>query len=194
MHLGDITGNISLNEAITKHTYGLGALEGLKGEILILDNQPIISKVVDNQIHISNSTETKASLLVYSYVDEWKSIKVPDSVRKMKDIEELLGNYANSEPFSFIIEGKVKDLSWHVIDWVDGDNIHTPEKHQNSGLKGVLNTRRVIILGFFSRKHQGVFTHHSSNMHIHFVTDDKTISGHVDDVEMTDDFKIEIMK
>jgi acetolactate decarboxylase len=38
------------------------------------------------------------------------------------------------------------------------------------------------LIGFFSTRHHGVFTHHSSNTHIHVVLPDEKLSGHVDNV------------
>ena len=43
-------------------------------------------------------------------------------------------------------------------------------------------TEHATLLGFFSKHHQGVFTHHGENTHFHFVDEEKRLTGHVDAV------------
>ena len=38
----------------------------------------------------------------------------------------------------------------------------------------------IDILGFYSEAHKGVFTHHDSNLHMHFKTETVNLAGHVD--------------
>ena len=39
------------------------------------------------------------------------------------------------------------------------------------------------IIGFFSTNHEGVFTHHDSNIHLHLITKDLSMMGHLDEIE-----------
>lgn len=87
-------------------------------------------------------------------------------------------------PFPFMIKGKVNRAEWHVINWKDRDTEHTPEKHKSSGLRGEIENREVRLLGFYSDKHHAIFTHHSTNMHLHILTDDERIAGHLDDFQL----------
>ena len=73
-----------------------------------------------------------------------------------------------------------KSFDWHVINWKDGDTEHSHEKHINSGLNGTIENRQVEMLGFYSDSHHAIFTHHTTNMHIHVKTVDTKIAGHVD--------------
>lgn len=67
MHKGDISVQADLSEfQNTEHFYALGAVESLKGEILILDSKPFVSSVQDQKLTISNSFEHKATLLSLS--------------------------------------------------------------------------------------------------------------------------------
>lgn len=71
MHKGDISAQADLTDfKNTQHFYALGAMENLKGEILILDSKPFISSVQDQELAISNSFDHKAALLVYASVDK----------------------------------------------------------------------------------------------------------------------------
>jgi acetolactate decarboxylase len=38
------------------------------------------------------------------------------------------------------------------------------------------------VLGFFSTRHQTIFTHHDSFLHMHLITTDKKWMGHLDEL------------
>lgn len=185
---GNIQQVISLDTlSKKKHLYALGAVNNLKGEIQVFDSKPSNSFIVDNRLQIKDSYNIKASLLVYAEVKEWDSFKIENSKTKSNLEDQIFELATNSgintdEPFPFLLEGAVASLDWHVINWKDGDTIHNHKKHKESGLNGTLTNKRVQIIGFYSTKHKAVFTHHTTNMHMHFKTDDTTIAGHIDDL------------
>ncbi len=189
MMSGDLKATVALDSISKKeHLYALGAAENLKGEIQILDGEVSNSFVKNNEIQIENTTKGKAALLVYAQVQDWISLSIPKSIDTKKHLEafvfekaEALG-IATEDPFPFLIEGEISKLQWHVIDWPEQDMVHTHQKHQESGLNGSFSNEQVKILGFYSEKHKTIFTHHSTNMHLHFITDKLSIAGHVDDV------------
>lgn len=172
------------------HLYALGAAENLHGEIQIFDGEPFYSTVTDSDVAIGPASITKASLLVYASIEEWESINIPNSVTSMADLEAFVSqaaqqkNWYSDKPFPFLISGKVAKLSWHVIQWDIRDTEHSHAKHKSSGLQGILNQEDVDILGFYSEKHKGIFTHHSTNMHLHFKTSQGELAGHVDDLSI----------
>jgi len=84
----------------------------------------------------------------------------------------------------FLISGKIKFIDWHVINWDPADKVHTHIKHTNSGPHGRIKDAEVLILGFYSNKHRAIFTHHASDLHMHFKTKDRTLAGHIDDLEL----------
>jgi len=187
MHKGDISAQADLTDfQDTKQFYALGAVENLKGEILILDSKPYISSVKDQNLTISNSFDHKATLLVYASVDKWTTFTIPENVITYEDLEKHIEQTAKDngvnteEPFPFLINGQAKSFDWHVIDWKDGDTEHSHKKHINSGLHGTLTDQDVEILGFYSKSHHAIFTHHTTNMHLHVKTTDNKTSGHLD--------------
>ncbi len=187
MHKGDLSAKVNLQDLETlEHLYALGAVENLKGEILILDGKPFISSVQDQELATSNSFTYKATLIVYTSIEKWKSFEIPDSISTYKDLEDYVYKMAKDnkidveEPFPFLLSGVARSIDWHVIDWKLGDNEHTHEKHINSGMHGTLENQNVEILGFYSNSHHTIFTHHSTNMHLHVKTSDEKIAGHLD--------------
>lgn len=197
---GNIQPVISLDTlSEKKHLYALGAVNNLKGEIQVFDSKPSNSFVVDSSLQINESYSIKASLLVYAEVEEWDSFQIENSKTK-SDLEEQIfelatnGGINTEEPFPFLLEGTVASVDWHVINWKDGDNIHNHRKHKESGLNGTLANKKVQIIGFYSTKHKAVFTHHTTNMHMHFKTDDNAIAGHIDDLSLNQTITLKLPK
>ena len=191
MHKGDISAKADLKAFKNReHFYALGAFDNLKGEIQIFDSKSFNTKVIDSSLTFDNSFDNKATLLVYTSVSKWKSINIPDNIITYKQLENYIEQIAKEnqikidEPFPFLIEGTLKSFDWHVINWKSGDNEHSHEKHISSGLHGTINNTQVELLGFYSDSHHAIFTHHTTNMHIHVKTDDKKIAGHLDDLTL----------
>lgn len=189
MHQGDISAKADLADFQgTAHFYALGAAENLKGEIQIFDSAPLNTRVADGQLVFEPTFQPKAALLVYASVPQWQSVPIPADIPSYAELETFIEQAAAelginvSEPFPFLIEGSPASFDWHVIDWKEGDKEHSHEKHKNSGLHGTEINRSVEILGFYSNAHHAIFTHHSTNMHLHFTTTDHTLAGHLDDL------------
>lgn len=191
MHKGDISAQADLNDfKDLEHIYALGAVENLKGEILVLDGQAFISSVQDEQLVLDGSFDHKATLLVYAAVSNWNSIDIPNKISTYEELEQFIEQSANEhgidteEPFPFLIKGTPASFDWHVIDWPEGDAKHSHQKHVDSGLNGTVEHKAVEILGFYSKHHHAIFTHHTTNMHLHVKTTDNSISGHLDGIEL----------
>lgn len=187
MHKGDISAKAELSElGEIEHLYALGALENLKGEIQIFDSKPYNTIVSDSMLDFDKSFDKRATLLVYASVSKWRSIAIPDSIVSYQQLESYIAQSAAEhqiemdKPFPFLLEGTPQAFDWHVINWKDGDTDHSHEKHIHSGLHGTINNREVAMLGFYSDSHHAIFTHHTTNMHIHVKTVDNKLAGHVD--------------
>jgi hypothetical protein len=187
MRKGDISAQADLKELKNiKHLYALGAVENLKGEILILDSKPFISMPNEDSYSIKSTYDLKTTLLVYASVEKWKSYEIPSEIISYQDFEAYVEKVAaknginTEQPFPFMIEGMIKSAQWHVIKWPEGDSVHTHKKHQTVGPHGRIENRDVDILGFYSKHHHAIFTHHATNMHLHVKTKDNKLSGHLD--------------
>ena len=203
MHKGDLSSKVTLDELKDiNHLYALGAVENLKGEVLVLDGIPSISYVKGNDslktMMIDSSFEKNACLLVIASVEEWKSINIPNTVVTYDDFEIFVEEIAaengvnTDEPFPFMIEGVAKSFDWHVIDWPEGDTEHSHDKHIHSGLYGTHENQAVAMLGFYSNKHHAIFTHHTTNMHVHVKSDRAT--GHADGFVLGENMMLKLPK
>ncbi|MFT6922054.1 MAG: alpha-acetolactate decarboxylase [Crocinitomicaceae bacterium] len=187
MHKGDVSAKANLSDfEKSEHLYAIGALENLKGEIQIIDGESFNTFVLDSAIRFDKSFDRKAALLVYAIVEAWNTYEIPADIKTYEQLEGHIASVAKqnginvNEPFPFLIDGTAKSFDWHVINWKDGDTEHSHEKHVNSGLNGTIENKEVKLLGFYSDSHHAIFTHHTTNMHIHVKTIDNEIAGHVD--------------
>lgn len=183
----DISAKVDLSDfKNTKNFYALGAVEELKGEIQIFNSRPYITSVGKNSLNIDKTFTKKATLLVYATVENWESIAVPDNIISYEHLENFIKKVADEkginteEPFPFLLEGVIGSFDWHVINWKEGDTIHSHKKHKSTGMHGTMNAKEVVMLGFYSNSHHAIFTHHTTNMHIHVKTDGNGVGGHVD--------------
>ena len=141
-------------------------------------------------MEIDSSFNQKASLLVYAKVPEWITVEI-SGFESVSILESEIYRIAKSRgvdvanPFSFLLEGRVDSLAWHVIDWDENDKIHTHKKHKSSGLNGILENETVRIIGFYSKEHKGIFTHHTRDSHMHFRSMNRPLAGHLDELSMS---------
>lgn len=201
MMFGNLQATASLDTLKQKQNlYAIGAVENLKGEIQIFEGRPLNSSVNLEEITFDRTFDQKAALLVYAQVAKWQSVKIPKSLYSAARWEEFIALKAKdsgidiSKPFPFLIEGNVKSLKWHVIDWEEGDMVHSHEMHKQSGIRGVLENEEVEIIGFYSESHQTVFTHHSTFVHLHFKRKDEKLAGHIDDLQLGSNMILKLPK
>lgn len=201
MHEGDLRATVALDTLQSQpQLYGLGAVENLKGEVLIYDGAAIIATVEDSAIVIKRGFEHKAALLVYAQVKQWRECAVREELQDAHALADFILRVAKdngvnvSAPFAFLLKGKVASLDWHVIDWPQGDTLHTHAKHKASGMHGRLEQQAVEILGFYSDQHHGIFTHRDSNIHLHAKTVAGDLAAHVDELKVNPTMRLYLPK
>lgn len=193
MHEGKTDPVVTLRDVQQPHSYALGALSGLRGEVTILSGSAWLGYPGDGDTtrveQVASSPET-AALLVAAEVPKWRDVPVAADIAWStidKDVEALAkqAGVDVEQPFPVLIEGELFDLKWHVIDGrraAPGPSSH--EQHMQMAAKGGATSTRGTLLGFFSKQHQGIFTHHGENTHFHFVDVEQKLTGHVDAVSV----------
>jgi len=186
VHDGDVGAKVRLAELAQRpHLYAIGPLEGLTGEITVLDGQPTISTVERGIFRTHASLDHGAAFFVWTYSADWKPAALPESVRTLEQLEVYLPQAARAagleagKPLAFRIEGSIENLNYHVL----SPPLHTPptfEDHEQSKVHSSVTARTVRLVGFYSTEHRGVFTPGTSDVHVHFVTDDRRLAGHVE--------------
>jgi acetolactate decarboxylase len=187
MWKGEIFGKINLDTLQHKeHLYGIGPLANLQGEILINGGHAYQSRVSGpGSMQVIESFDAKAPFFVYDRVDHWVQYPLHDSIRTLKQIEQALFEVSKSHPvpFTFLIMAVMDKGSIHVVNLPSGTIVHNPdEAHQGQVDFPIFQTEGQVV-GFFSTQHQGIFTHHSSYVHAHFLSNNHQLMGHVDYAE-----------
>lgn len=185
MRLGKLEGSVMLDTLPKKNLYGIGPVEYLQGELMILDGTSYVSKVeTDSTMSVEASFDIKAPFFVYAQVKEWEKENLPEAITNPETLEAFLDEKFKdrNEPFVFRIEGNIDTALIHIVNLPEGIKVSSPEEAHQGIVYYPLKNENVELLGFFSRKHQAVFTHHDTFMHIHLITKNKKMMGHLDDI------------
>jgi alpha-acetolactate decarboxylase len=169
------------------HLYGMGPVEFLAGEILVLDGKAFKSRVVgDTGIQVTETLSRpfsiRAPFFGYARIASWVESGLPDSVRTLGQLEGFLDRTTRNRarPFFFQVKAMADTAEFHVVNLPKGLKVASPEEaHQGQKRFGIGNTQ-VILLGFFSTGHKAVFTHHDTFLHIHLLTEDRRKMGHLE--------------
>lgn len=183
MKKGELQGTIALDTLDKNHLYAIGPLEYLQGEITVFDGISYISNVeTDTSMMVSETLLVKAPFLVYTNIKKWEEIKIPNSINDLKSLEWFWNNLENKsdEPFAFKIEAQIKEANIHIVNLPKGVKVSSPEEAHQGQVNYILKDKAVDLIGFYSTKHHAVFTHHDTNMHIHLITKDRKLMGHLE--------------
>lgn len=185
MHKGQLEGNISLDSLSENGYYGIGPLAGLRGEILLFDGVPYVSFIKTNAVAVEEMPSATAPFLVYAQVKEWEESALPAEIQTQKQLENYLTDISgeSAEPFPFILSGMVAEADYHIQNLPEGTQVSSPAEAHQGQQNFTLQNTEVDMLGFYSKKHKGIFTHKDSYMHMHILSSDKSQMGHLDAIE-----------
>ncbi len=173
--------SIEVKEAL----YGLGPLEFLMGELLIIDGEAYVSKVLNDSVAlIGKSYNAKAPFFVHTYSDSWYELPVAKPVNSIEELESMVAGYARKAggPFVFRLSGKVAEATVHIVNLPPGSSVTSHEEAHQGKINYPVSHRDVDVVGFYSSDHKGIFTHHETHMHAHLITGDRRLMGHLDDI------------
>ncbi len=176
-----------------EHLYGLGPLAFLKGEIMIIDGESYISTVADDSSMVVERTdEVEAPFFGYGNVPSWSEMTLPDSVRTLTELERYLDATTKDRkrPFFFRLVGLVDEAVIHVVNLPDGSVVTSPDEAHVGQVDYPIKDAESELLGFFSTEHKAVFTHHDTYLHIHLITADRSMMGHVDALVLGDGVRL----
>ncbi len=181
---GEITGQVRLVDLlVAPGLNAVGPVEGLAGEITVIDGVAHVGEVRDNAFTSSQRADASSPFLVWANVREWSRQPLPSDALTSASLEALLptilgdAGFDPAQPVPFRIEGIATTLSFHVLHQVSGV-APGREAHDRAKVHGEIADAPVKLVGFYSAEHRGVFTPSSSDVHIHFT--DGSRSGHVE--------------
>lgn len=184
---GRLSGNIGLDTISNKQNlYGLGPVEYLAGEILIVDGKAYKSTVLtDSTMKVEETYTITAPFFAYANIIGWTEEKLPDTIQSIQQLEQFLMYTSRNlnRPFLFRFSGEVDQATIHIVNLPKGAYVSSPADAHRGQKSFLLTTQKVDVIGFFSTAHKGIFTHHDSYMHMHLITSDRQKMGHLDQVQ-----------
>lgn len=108
---GQRYGTIDIDTISNKqHIYGLGPIEYLAGEILLVDGKGYKSVVVnDTTMLVTETFAMKAPFLGYANIKSWTERKLPDSISTLQQLENYLDLATKNYPGPFLFQAHCND-------------------------------------------------------------------------------------
>jgi alpha-acetolactate decarboxylase len=194
IHSGETQGVVKLREISTSPgSYGLGALAGLRGEILLWDGKLFVSRgLLANGAVEPAAPMDEAVFFVEARVEAWDEVSIPDDMPQVQFESFVLQTAArrglsSDRPFPFTVRGNFHRVLWHVVTGAATGNhggqagrTHS-QGHANNRVFDQANVTG-FLLGFYSGSAlEGVISHPGERFHIHYADAGFSVSGHVDD-------------
>jgi len=175
------------------HFYGVGAVEGLQGEITIADSKPIVTAVTpDGRLRDDPPSNVKAAMLIGQSAPEWTHVELTRDIphdRFDDAIAEAASSHAVdiAQPFMFVIEGEFKDVRLHVINGACPlhARMHKIElRPEDRPFELEAETLDGTLVGVYAADSVGALTHPATSVHVHLIYTDpntgKQVTGHVE--------------
>ena len=183
MFNGQLAGLIDLDGLALPGTFGIGPLEFLRGEVLVLDGEVYTAAVNNSGSMLVTRDQAKmAPFFVHQTVKQWTDVQLPDSVVDLAGLDRFLtARYAGlNEPFAFRLSGPFERVEVHIVNVPLGTVINGPDDAHRNNKHFQITGTQAEALGFFSTAHKAVFTHHDTNIHVHAITAERDWMGHAE--------------
>ena len=192
---GDTQGVVKLREILTlPGSFGLGALEGLQGEILLWDGKLLVSRGHSaNGATEPSAPADEAVFFAETRVEAWDEMAIPNDMTRVEFelfvLQTAVGRGLSSDrAFPFAVRGSFRRVLWHVVTGASAahsdQNTKAGRIHsQGHARNRVFDQANVagFLLGFYSGVAlEGTISHPGERFHVHYADVGFSISGHVD--------------
>ncbi|MCF7764395.1 MAG: acetolactate decarboxylase [Verrucomicrobia bacterium] len=203
---GQSQARVSLGDLTRKpHFYGVGAAEGLAGEISFLDSKPTVTSVsADGSLRNALTEDAKATLLIGQSVTHWQSVQVEEDIpaddfdRHLRALAAQLG-LPDTRAFMFLVEGEFQEVKLHVINGacpvhaksrgIEIRKEHRPYEQSSKRMRGTL-------VGVHALNAAGRLTHPGTTTHRHLVFEsaalNRPVTGHIEQAGVKKGARIKI--
>lgn len=199
---GETQGRVELARAAEPGTYGLGAVEGLRGEVLVLDGEVWVSRAASPEAVGPAGPPLEgeqATLLAVAQVESWSESALPAAANIALLERQVLGavesaDLDRSAPVPFIIEGTAVELELHVLNGAC-PFADPPPAAERAPYRAALGHTEVTLVGLYAEGAAGVLTHHGSSLHVHVLTGGPaSVVGHVDGLRLLEGARLRVPK
>lgn len=184
LHDGKASAVIRMDSLAAPGFFGLGPLEDLRGEVLLWNGQAHVAMVNNTGcIQVTTDNSAGAPFFVAQQVRRWQRTEIPDSVTTLPKLDAFLtAHLGDAPPFAFVLEGRFDTVRVHVLNVPEGIAVHSREEAHRYDGRFTAAQRSMTVLGFFSTRHHGIFTHHDANTHLHAISAERDWMGHVEEL------------
>lgn len=198
---GHVEARVAIADVAREGVWGIGALDGLRGEVTIADGEVWITEGnVDAPVTThARTTEASATVLFAAEVSDWVELTVDEPVDPSV-LDAFLASQARAagldpaKPFPFVVEGELTHLQVHVIAGecpirarMMGEAMTSPayEVHAPS-ISGRL-------VGIYAAGSSGILCHMGSSSHVHVIVEgEQALTGHAETVGLAAGSKLRI--
>lgn len=200
MHTGQTAGQVLLSTLPqAPGHWGVGATAGLRGEVVQLDGQLLVSPGDDPEGRLRPPLAgEEAVLFAAAPVKAWQQTEVPQDMAQPAFEAWLLDQARRAglpadQAFVFRVQGRFPHLLWHVVTGEASVSRPTaaaqaPGTHANAraGLRLFRQPGASgQLVGVYSGAAlEGVVSHPGERLHLHYVDKASRVSGHVDVVSV----------
>ncbi|MES2520526.1 MAG: acetolactate decarboxylase [Bacteroidota bacterium] len=174
---------------VKKNLFGMGPLGKMQGEITIFDGKPLgVSVDEHGEGIVSTSWKVASPFFVYANVEKWQSFPFEGNFKSLENLQKYVAEVAQkngfdlNKPFPFRIAGTFDKITTHIVMPRSEDikGFQAGKKQADYDLIKPIGE----LLGFYSQNHQGTYTPNNSLIHVHFISNDQTVMGHLDKIDL----------
>lgn len=187
MRDGGHEARVSVADVARKGIYGVGALEGLRGEITIADGEVWITEGDVPRPITHHDADANATVLFVAEVHEWRAMRVetrvePQDVDTYVQTQAQLAGLDVARPFPFLIDGALAPLRLHVVAGECPIRARALSRAMRTlAFELAVDSIEGRIVGIYAPDSSGVVCHGGSNLHAHAVLEqDGGLTGHVE--------------
>ena len=198
---GEVEARVDTADVAHVGVWGVGALEGLAGEVTIADGEVWVTEGDADAptTRRARAAEASATVLFAAEVDEWIELDVDQPVDPSV-LDAYVASRAKAagldveRPFPFVVEGELVHLNMHVVAgecpirarMTGADVAHRPYELHADSAQGRL-------VGLFAPDSAGIVCHMGSSTHTHVLLEgERPMTGHVETVGLAAGAKLRL--
>lgn len=168
---------------VPKTAIGYGPADGYNAELTMVDGNWFVAHATGAdsvRVETTPKVGTGAVFFVSAAPMEWSARRIDKTITAMAGLETLLADAAaeagcSKSAIPFQLTGTISAADWSVVG-------------RPVGAKGQLSTGPVTLIGIYAPiDPDRYFMPTETNLHVHFVTEDGTLSGHLSSFQTLED-------
>ncbi len=192
-HTGITDGVVKLSAlGDAKGTYGIGALAGMRGELLLWDGKMLVSRGHLPKGETGPATANdEAVLFVQSKVQAWQEMSVTTDMGQAQFEAFVIASAKKAgidgdQAFPFMVRGNPMNVVWHVVTGAAPSSGHHGSGTHDQGHAQAKTFHETgaggTLLGFHTGAAlEGIASHPGERFHAHYANAELSVSGHVDE-------------